>query len=242
MDIVLLIKHGLSSVGASPVMWLMLALSVVSVAVMLERALLFVRVRVNTGALGRALADRLEARDLAGARALLAASRSVEAAVVGAGLAEFARGAAAVREAMAGATLRQRLRLERGLGFLGTLASNTPFIGLFGTVIGIVMAFDELGASGGPQGSASAAVMAAIAEALTATAVGIGVAVPAVAAFNAFQQRIRVILDQAAALGHVVLVHLEDPRGPERGNGRDYGLLQSATSALARHTSGREPA
>jgi biopolymer transport protein ExbB len=134
------------------------------------------------------------------------------------------------------------LRLERGLGFLGTLASNTPFIGLFGTVIGIIMAFDELGASGGPQGSASAAVMASIAEALSATAVGIGVAVPAVVAFNAFQQRIRVTLDQAAALGHVALVHVEDVRGEERGNGRDYGLLHSAASALARHTSGREQA
>jgi biopolymer transport protein ExbB len=237
MDIVLLIKHGLSSVGASPVMWLMLALSVASLAVILERALLFGRVRADVDALARALSEKLDERDVAGARSLLAASRSVEAAVAGAGLAEVARGAGAVREAMAGAALRQRLRLERGLGFLGTLASNVPFIGLFGTVIGIVMAFDELGASGGPQGSASAAVMSSIAEALSATAVGIGVAVPAVVAFNAFQQRIRVILDQAAALGHVALIRIEDPLGEPRGNGRDYGLLDSAAAALARHTS-----
>ena len=212
MNIVEAIKHALLAVGAAPVMWLMLALSIASLAVVLERAWLFTRIHADIDALSRALRERMEHADLLGARELLVRSASVEAAVVRAGLDQLARGPNAIREAMAGATLLQRNRLERGLNYLGTLASNAPFVGLFGTVIGIILAFDQLSLSGA-KGSASAAVMASIAEALVATAVGIGVAVPAVVAFNAFQKRIRVIVDQATALGHVLLSHAVDPHG-----------------------------
>jgi biopolymer transport protein ExbB len=186
----------------------LLALSVASVAVMLERAWLLLRIRGDVRALERGLRERLDVNDVPAARELLLRSRSAEAVIVRAGLAELARGPNAIREALAAATLLQRARLERGLNYLATLASNAPFIGLFGTVIGIILAFERLSAAGA-RGSASAAVMASIAEALVATAVGIGVAVPAVVAFNAFQKRIRVILDQATALGHVLLVHAE---------------------------------
>ena len=119
MDIVVLFKVGLSRVGASPVMWLMLGLSIVSVAVILERALLFARVRADTGALARALEAKLRARDMEGARALLAASRSVEAAVVGAGLASPRAARTPCARRWPARRLLQRVRLERGLGFLG---------------------------------------------------------------------------------------------------------------------------
>lgn len=236
MDIVQPIKQSMLSIGASPVMWLMLVLSVASVAVMLERAIFFRRSRADMPVLVRGLTERLRARDLEGARRVLDQSRSAEAAVVSVGIAEFRRGANAVREAMTGATLLQRARLERGLGFLGTLASNTPFIGLFGTVIGIIMAFDHLSTSAA-RGSASQAVMASIAEALVATAVGIGVAVPAVVAFNGFQARIRLVIDQTAALGHTLLTFLEDERKSGAGEDRrSASVLHDAASALARHT------
>lgn len=242
MDIVQSIKQSMLVIGAAPVMWLMLGLSVASVAVMLERFIFFQRLRADMAALVKQLTERLRARDLEGARRVLERSRSAEAAVVSVGLAEFRRGASAVREAMAGATLLQRARLERGLGFLGTLASNTPFIGLFGTVIGIIMAFDHLSSSAA-RGSASQAVMGSIAEALVATAVGIGVAVPAVAAFNAFQARIRIVMDQTAALGHVLLTFLEDEHSRwNTGDRNSSGLLHDATNALARHTAIREEA
>ena len=100
--------------------------------------------------------------------------------------------------------MTERLRLERRLAFLGTLGSNAPFIGLLGTVIGIVMAFDALGAAG-PNAAAPATVMAAIAEALVATAVGLAVAIPAVMAFNGFHRRIKVMLARADALGRRLL-------------------------------------
>ena len=91
-------------------------------------------------------------------------------------------------------------RLERWLAYLGTLGNNAPFIGLFGTVIGVIGAFEELGHGAEPAAGrqrravASHPVMASIAEALVATAVGILVALPAVAAFNYFQRRIASLL------------------------------------------------
>jgi biopolymer transport protein ExbB len=206
----------------------MLLLSAASLAVMLERALFFYRTRADIETLVASLAEHLQLRDLVAARELLQASRSSEAAVASVGLAELRRGAAAVREAMAGATLLQRRRLERRLNYLGTLANNAPFIGLFGTVVGIMLAFDQLSASRA-QGSASAAVMASVAEALVTTAIGIAIAVPAVVAFNAFQKRIQLVNDQTAALGHVLLGHLEG----ERSIRSAPGLRDAATRRLA---------
>ncbi|MCB9613884.1 MAG: MotA/TolQ/ExbB proton channel family protein [Sandaracinus sp.] len=166
----------LLSLGAAPVMWLMIALSVFSVAIMLERAWFFRGISGDVAKLSQELATCLRRGDAAGAERVLEASRSVEASVVLAGLREAELGPRAAREAMASAALRARKGLERRLAYLGTLGSNAPFVGLFGTVIGIVMAFDELGAAGATN--AGAGVMASIAEALVATAIGLAVAIP----------------------------------------------------------------
>jgi biopolymer transport protein ExbB len=217
MNIVERSKLILLNVGASPIMYLMIVLSVVSVAIMLERTLFYRRVRGDLQSLASQLADRLGSGDVAGARALVTGSSSVEAAVVAAGLGRLGHGAAAVEEAMAGATAVQRMRLERRLGFLGTLGSNAPFVGLLGTVIGIVQAFDQLQVAGSSSagGGAMNGVMGAIAEALVATAIGLVVAIPAVAAYNAFQRRIKAVLGNAEALRHIVLSHVKaSPMAP----------------------------
>lgn len=207
MNIVTQSKSIMLSMGAAPVMWLMIGLSVISLALILERAWFFHAVSDDLGGLVRALSERLREGDFAGARAVMEVSRSAEAAVVIAGLIEAPRGATAAREAMVGAAAIQRLRLERGLGFLGTLGNNAPFIGLFGTVVGIVMAFEKLGQTA--SANASSEVMSSIAEALVATAIGLAVAIPAVAAFNWFQRRIKAIHGNTEALSRVLLVHLE---------------------------------
>jgi biopolymer transport protein ExbB len=237
MDIVEPLKHSMLALGATPVLWLMLVLSAGSLAVILERAWFFHRTRADIETLVTTLTERLRAYDMEGARQLLRGSRSAEAAVAQVGMSELRRGANAVREAMAGAALLQRRRLERRLNYLGTLANNAPFIGLFGTVVGIIMAFDQLSTSKA-HGSASAAVMASIAEALVTTAIGIGIAVPAVAAYNSFQKQIQRVSDQTNALGHVLLAYVEGERAqPCSGNGSDSTLLRDATHALARRAS-----
>jgi biopolymer transport protein ExbB len=207
MNIVDRSKDLLLEIGASPILYLMIALSVVSVAIMLERAWFFMAHSENLERLAQALSARLGVDDLEGARALVRDARSAEGAIVSAGLAQLERGPAAASEAMASATVLQRMRLERRLTFLGTLGNNAPFVGLLGTVIGIVQAFHELEQSG-LGGSASSQVMGAIAEALVATAIGLAVAIPAVAAFNHFQRKIKTTLGNAEALEHIVLSYL----------------------------------
>jgi len=85
------------------------------------------------------------------------------------------------------ATALQRIRLERRLAFLGTLGNNAPFIGLFGTVVGIMQAFEKLGQAGA---NASAGVMPGISEALVATAMGLFAAIPAVIAYNRYSAQV----------------------------------------------------
>src|SRR5690606_9252978 len=107
--------------------------------------------------------------------------------------------------------------------FLGTLGNNAPFIGLLGTVIGVIGAFEELGHAapghGGGAGAASQvasqAVMSSIAEALIATAVGLLVALPAVAAYNYFQRKIASLCQGSEALTNLVLAYMSDTTCPK---------------------------
>ncbi len=91
-----------------------------------------------------------------------------------------------------------------------TCASNAPFLGLLGTVIGIVRAFHELN---GAAGRVTSGLMAEVGEALVATAVGIMVALPAIAAYNYFQRIIKARIARADAFGKEVLAlfHSEPP-------------------------------
>ncbi|HJV67044.1 MAG TPA: protein TolQ [Geomonas sp.] len=98
-----------------------------------------------------------------------------------------------IARALRRATTSEITRLEKYLTFLATTGSTAPFIGLFGTVWGIMSAFQNIGQSG----SASLAVVApGIAEALIATAIGLVAAIPAVMGYNHFQQRIRVLISE----------------------------------------------
>jgi biopolymer transport protein ExbB len=139
----------------------------------------------------------------------------VAASIAAAGLRLADRGADAVDKAMRSAAALERTRLERGLAFLGTLGNNAPFIGLFGTVVGVIGAFEHLGqaapgAAAAAGQAASSLVMSSIAEALVATAVGILVALPAVATYNYFQRRIVILLGGAEVLTNLVLAYLTD--------------------------------
>ena len=190
--------------GAEWVMYALLALSVASVAVILERAVFFRRQ-------GRSRADELGGLLASGrlgeAQVLVAELEGLEAEVVRAALRAAPDGAASVAELVASTIRRERPAYERGLGFLGTLGSNAPFLGLFGTVVGIIQAFADLGV-GAAKGAGAAAVMSGLSEALVATAVGIFVAIPAVVAFNAFNRRLRTVVARAEALAHALASHL----------------------------------
>jgi biopolymer transport protein ExbB len=192
--------------GAEWVLWLLVALSVVSFAIMIERAYYFLTHGVDVESLATELRRLLAKGSVADARSRVKGTDSTETTVIAAGLDEVERGADAVAEAMVGQKARERMKLERNLAFLGTLGNNAPFIGLFGTVLGIIRAFHDLS---GNQAGGAAVVMAGISEALVATAVGLMVAIPAVVGFNYFQRRVRQTLANVDALAHVVLAQLK---------------------------------
>lgn len=211
------VKQALLRSGATWVLGLLGALSLLSMAIIVERWLFYRQRGCDLPKLARRLGASLAARDVEGARAALHESKSVAATVAAAGLELANLGAVSADKAMQSATALERARLERWLAYLGTLGNNAPFIGLFGTVIGVIGAFEALGqspaghlASGAVSATqvASQTVMTKIAEALVATAVGILVALPAVAAFNYFQRRIASLLSSTEVLSNLVLAYL----------------------------------
>jgi biopolymer transport protein ExbB/TolQ len=190
--------------GSGWILYLLIGLSLAAVAVMLDRIWFYFRER-PTGALASALAT-LRKDGVDAALDKLSHAPSMQAAVARACLAHAADGVAAVEERKAGAIEEERVRYERRLAFLGTLGNNAPFVGLFGTVLGIIRAFHDLAGSS-LQGTQ--AVMAGIAEALVATGVGLLVALPAVATYNAFTRHVERSVSAAEVLAHEILAFLK---------------------------------
>jgi len=197
--------------GAGWVMYLLVGLSILGLTIILDRVYYFVVTRDDIAALKQKLLASLRVGDVEGARAAMRASRSPEAAIVLAGLDAAGDGAYSAEERMAGEATLKKLEMERNLAFLGTVGNNAPFVGLAGTVIGIVRSFHELESSGG---QVSAGLMAQIGEALVATLIGLLVALPAVAFFNLFQRLIKGRVVRGEAMGKDVLAFLKSTRSP----------------------------
>jgi biopolymer transport protein ExbB len=204
----------LAMMGASWVMWLLITISVFGLAIAIERAIVLFATRDNIRRLKEDLIGLLKSGDLAGARARLARSRSYEARIARAGLDEGQRGPEAAADRMAGEAQTARISMERRLAFLGTVGSNAPFVGLLGTVIGIINAFAELESA---AGKVTAGLMAEVGEALVATAVGICVAIPAVVFFNVFNRVIKARLARAEALSRNVTAFLKSAPSAAQG-------------------------
>jgi len=198
--------------GSAWVLYLLLFLSVVSIATMVERWLYFRKRRVDNQALHRELAKFLDADDLEGAAKFLEKNPSLEARVAREALRWAPSGPESMNDAVESELARGKAELERGLNLLGTLGNNAPFVGLLGTVLGVIMAFTALG-SNGQNSSAMGGVMAAIAEALVATGVGLFVALPAVVAYNNIQKRIGEIETESLALTKLISAYLKAGRG-----------------------------
>src|SRR4051812_43402187 len=188
------------------VLYLLLALSLISVAVMVERWFFYRLHRVDAGRLRVDLTRLLEAGDFHGAAKLLQQRDTLQTNIVLAGVRVYEKGPESVEDLIAGALGQEKQRYERRLNFLATLASNAPYVGLFGTVLGIVRSFRDLAAN---MADASSAVMAGIAESLIATAVGLLVAIPAVVAFNVFKAKVKDAVVDGQMLSRVLLAQLK---------------------------------
>ncbi|MFH1530592.1 MAG: MotA/TolQ/ExbB proton channel family protein [Pseudomonadota bacterium] len=205
--------------GAEWVLYLLILLSVASVALMVERAVQFRRRRNRLRALEERVRELVETGDEAAWRRTVCEDRSAECQLVGRLVAVIDRQGTAPHGLIDSLAGEYREILERYTSFLGTLGSNAPFIGLLGTVIGVIKAFDTL--SENLAGGAGAA-MADISEALVATGMGLAVAIPAVVAYNQF---IRLSDNSAArftALGQAISTMLA-PNGDGHGAAAERG-------------------
>jgi biopolymer transport protein ExbB/TolQ len=218
MNTIEVVKHLLLRFGASWVLWLLAGLSVTSIVLIVERWLFYRTAHADLQRMAERLHELLSARRIDQAIAELSGSPAIAASIALAGLRLADHGSAAADKAMQSATALERSRLEKRLAFLGTLGNNAPFVGLFGTVIGVIAAFEELGHGAPGHGTgvsaagqvASQAVMSSIAEALVATAVGLLVALPAVAAYNYLQRRVTSLIAETEVLSNLVLAYLVD--------------------------------
>ncbi|MDB4972650.1 MAG: MotA/TolQ/ExbB proton channel family protein [Myxococcaceae bacterium] len=195
--------------GATWVMWLLIGLSVIMLGIVFERAYYYLASSDDFRRLRDDIAPMLKKGDLRAVSQRLERSRSFEAKVLGAGIDWADRGPEAAAESMTSATQLAKLNMERNLAFLGTVGNNAPFVGLLGTVIGIIRSFHELNQS---AGKLSDTLMSEVGEALVATAIGIIVAIPSVAFFNFFQRVIRARLAQAETLNHELMAHLRSDK------------------------------
>jgi biopolymer transport protein ExbB len=191
------------NLGAAWVLWLLIALSVISVGIMIERAAFYLGRRLP--ALDK-LSRALLGGDLDEARQAVADRNGIEAQVIRSALEQADHGPDAVAKVVDAEIKRVRLEYEARLAFLATLGNNAPFIGLFGTVLGIIQAFGDLARN--PSAAGASSVMSGISEALIATAVGLLVALPAVVAYNIFQRGLRRASQRATYLGDLLEARL----------------------------------
>jgi biopolymer transport protein ExbB len=175
-------------------MAIIVASSVLALGVAIERIIALWRVSDAARALGETVVKHLLRGDLPAARTAAERSNAIAADIYLAGFDRLEQ-APGRNGALDAVVERERaqvgLRLKRNLWILGTIGATAPFVGLFGTVAGIMKSFKDLGLdveSGGSGGTA--AVMTGISEALVVTAAGILVAVEAVVLYNYFQAKL----------------------------------------------------
>ena len=194
--------------GSTWVLYLLLGLSVASLTSALERWIFFARHADDLDSLAARFSEALEVEDFDRARQVLRESRSLEAGIVLTALRWVHGGPRALADAVDASLARARGKLSRSTYLLGTLGNNAPFVGLLGTVIGVIDAFHQLGDAGQNKG-AMGNVMSGIAEALVATGVGLFVALPAVVAYNLVQKKISEVETGVQVLGKLAGAYVE---------------------------------
>ncbi|MGA2394078.1 MAG: MotA/TolQ/ExbB proton channel family protein [Candidatus Lustribacter sp.] len=169
-------------------MWILLLLSVIAIAIVIERLLFFSSQHSDSKGLLRALGQKIAANDLPGAIKVCQQNKGMLPKILEFGLKRGEKNRADITDALSIALMEHLNALERNLGIIGTIAVISPFVGLFGTVLGIIRAFQDIALKGN---STPAVVAAGVSEALITTAAGLFVAVVSVIFFNYFKSRIK---------------------------------------------------
>jgi biopolymer transport protein ExbB len=169
-------------------MIILILMSILTVAIVIERLVFFAQQHGDSKGLLKALGAKIAADDMSGALKVTNGEKGMLPRILAFGLQRGTKNRADITDALSIALMENLNTLERNLGIIGTVAVIAPFVGLTGTVFGIIHAFNDIAA----KGNASPAVVAAgVGEALVTTAAGLVVAVISVVFFNYFKTRIK---------------------------------------------------
>lgn len=179
--------------------------SIIALTFAIERWWFFKRISLAVGNFMAVLKKHAEEGDFKAALNLCKSTDSPIARVMEVAIMNHRKSKTQIMELMTATYLEERMRMDRFILVLGTMGTICPFIGLFGTVIGIIKAFHDLAisGSGGP-----AVVAAGISEALVTTAAGLAIAVPSVVLFNYFMKKIKTTSSIIEAARIRILVYL----------------------------------
>jgi biopolymer transport protein ExbB len=196
-----------------PAMWGLLFCSVLVVTVVIERLIFFASQHGDSRGLLREIGARVDGGDLAGAVKVCARYRGMLPRVLAFGLQRGDKSRSDISEALQIALVENTYSLERNLGIIGTIAVIAPFVGLFGTVLGIIRAFQDIAL----KGNTSPAVVAqGVSEALITTAAGLFVAIISVVFFNYFKTRVKAYNEEMVVTANLLaeMLHFHNSGQP----------------------------
>ncbi len=201
----------IAEASAHGILYLMAIMSVVSVAIMIERYVSLKRISSRSSGIQQGFKTLIEAKDLNQIVTLSEDKRSIEGRALEHGLTYVkTKGPDGLEDLFNSFKTIEKPALEKNLTMLGTIASNAPYVGLLGTVMGIMKAFNDLANA---PGQGNEVVMAGIAHALVSTAIGLAVAIPAVVAFNFFNKKVSSILNNIDAARDLCLAYTKSRKG-----------------------------
>lgn len=169
-------------------MWVLLGISIILVAIAIERSVFLAAQRTDARSLLRAIGQKVSANDLPGAIKVAQSRRGMLPRVLEFGLKRGDKNRADITDALSIALMEHLNALERNLPIIGTIAVISPFVGLAGTVLGIIRAFQDIALKGN---SSPAVVAAGVSIALITTFSGLAIAIIAVVLFNYFKAKIK---------------------------------------------------
>ncbi len=187
------------------VLWILLVLSIVSLGMILERFFYLRRMTRESVEVRAKVRAALQSHSVEDVENIPKNPDTIEGRALGYAMKHIKEsGSKGLEEAFNSFALVERPELEKFLNFLATVGSNAPYIGLLGTVLGIMKAFNDLASS---ADAGQQTVMAGISLALVATAAGLFVAIPAVISYNYYQRQVRGILHGLDSVKELCLVY-----------------------------------
>jgi biopolymer transport protein ExbB/TolQ len=187
------------------VLWILIVLSIVSIGMILERFFALRKVSADSRRIRTRVRAALQSNSVEDVETIAKDMDTLEGRAAGYALKHMKdSGSRGLEEIFNTFALTEKPEIEKFLGFLATVGSNAPYIGLLGTVLGIMKAFNDLAqaAEAGQQ-----TVMAGISLALVATAAGLFVAIPAVIAYNYYSKKVRSIMQSLDSVKELCLAY-----------------------------------